>query len=775
MGSVLIHFYFFALPSPLFKQPFSTIVLDKNQDLLSVKIAADEQWRFPEITFLPEKYKTAVLHFEDEYFYYHLGVNPFSLAKATFSNIKRKGKKRGASTISMQVIRLLAGNPPRTIWEKCKEIYLALSLETHYSKEEILNLYASYAPFGGNIVGIETASQFYYGRTLKDLSWAEASTLAVLPNNPSWIYPGKNNTRLILKRNQLLDKLYSKKIINKTTCELAKQEPLPSEFHSFPHNTPHFLEFCLKKNPTNHLFHSTLDPQIQSLSQEKLQHFISQYRGNFIFNGAILVYDLKKNQLLAYVGNSKVERDKYHENFVDIIQSYRSTGSILKPFLYAAMLDDGQMMPNMLIPDIPMYISGFSPQNFTKTYEGVVPADEALARSLNIPAVFELKAYKYERFYALLQQTGLKSLTKSADHYGLSLILGGAEASLWDVANMYKGMAMSLNHFNENPQHKKYWKEYYSDPEYLHTSPQVKTYINTSPISVGAIWNTVEALSKVNRPESEGQWQDFVNPQKIAWKTGTSFGFRDAWAVGVSSQYLVGVWVGNASGEGRPDLIGVKKAAPILFSIFDFLPKSPWFKMPFSDLEQVKTCAESGAKASEYCNNTEYIYVSKNCGKSNNCNYCRQIFINQKGFQVSSNCYDRNKMIDTSYFVLPPIEEWYYKQQNIHYQKLPEWSSECIHETNEKLLAVVYPENNSKIYIPTNLDGNKSKLVCQATHRNKTSRIFWHFDELYLGETKFPNHQMAIDHLAGKHILTILDENGNEQKIQFELLKKEKD
>jgi len=309
----------------------------------------------------------------------------------------------------------------------------------------------------------------------------------------------------------------------------------------------------------------------------------------------------------------------------------------------------------------------------------------------------------------------------------------------------------------------------------LFTEKQTTTYTNSSPLTAGAIWNTVEALSKVNRPESEGQWQDFSNPQKIAWKTGTSFGFRDAWAIGISSDYLVGVWVGNATGEGRPELIGVKKAAPILFSVFDFLPKSAWFNKPNSDLEKIKICSHSGFKANEFCNHTEEQYVAKNCTNSNICKYCKQIFINEKGEQVANTCYERDKMIDTSFFILPPVEEWYYKQQNIHYQKLPEWAPNCLHESTEKSLAFVYPENNSKIYIPTDLDGQKSKLICQATHRNKASEIYWHLNDHFLGTTKNPNHQMAIDHQIGKQILTIVDDKGNEQKIRFELLKKEKD
>lgn len=764
----LIHFYT-VLPNVLFNTPYSKVLLDSNKEILSVKIASDQQWRFPPADSLPHKYKTCLTYFEDEHFSKHWGVNPISLCRAIYQNVTSNKIKSGGSTITMQVIRLSKQNPPRTVWEKVKELYLATRLEFSYSKNEIINLYASHAPFGGNIVGITAASRKYFARPLSELSWSEAATLAVLPNSPSLIFPGKNNHLLKEKRNRLLKKLVKDKVIDKITYSLALEEPLPSRFISFPNDAPHALAHLIKKYPNQNRFHSTLIGSLQRKTDAVLNHHVNQYTQNHINNGALLVIDNYTNQVVSYIGNSAPINHVFHENYVDIVQSARSTGSILKPFLHAAALDDGLILNQSLLADIPTLIQGFAPQNYSKTYEGAVKANTALARSLNIPAVRLLKDYGYPRFHNKLQQLTMSTLTYPADHYGLSLILGGAETTLWDLGKMYSGMAKTLNHFENAPLNRSYSNAFYDPPTLLHRKQTDFKYSKSSIYKASSIFETFETLLELKRPTDEGQWRLFNSSKKIAWKTGTSYGLRDAWAVGVTPQYTVAIWIGNATGEGRPELVGVLKAAPVLFSAFNLLPNSNWFHTPKREMYDETICRFSGRKASSNCYKLDTILIGSSGKKSSRCSYCKTIFINSDNKRVNSTCYPVAKMKEVKLFSLPPIQEWYYIQKSANYTPLPSYDKKCSEHENISVMNFIYPNSNAKVYIPRELQGNRGTLVCEATHRNSNEILYWHLDEQYLGHTQ-GDHQMPIEYNKGRHLLSILDGKGREKHINFKIL-----
>lgn len=378
---VLLVVWWFSIPKTLFPKDYSQIVFSRSGELLGAKIAADEQWRFPSSDSIPYKFKQSILYFEDEYFYYHLGINPVSLIRALSNNLSSGKVTSGASTLTMQTIRLSKKNPPRTYWEKCKEMFQATRLEATYSKDSILSLYASHAPFGGNVVGIEAASWRYFGKLPHQLSWGESATLAVLPNAPSLIYPGKNQERLLRKRNRLLKKMFENKVITTDEYDLAITEPLPKKPFALPQTAPHFVEFSYQKFPHSRI-RSTLDKSLQ----EKVNHIVAVHQKNLsqkeIQNIAVIVSSVDNGEVLAYVGNTH-DAKKRNQNDVDINQAYRSSGSVLKPILFNAMIDNGEIFPNTLLSDIPSDIT----QNFSKKYKGMVPADEALAQSLNIPAI----------------------------------------------------------------------------------------------------------------------------------------------------------------------------------------------------------------------------------------------------------------------------------------------------------------------------------------------------------------------------------------------------
>ncbi|MGE0560426.1 MAG: penicillin-binding protein 1C [Flavobacteriales bacterium] len=742
-----------SLPSTLFNDPNSTILEDENGVLLAAKISNDGQWRFPESDSIPLKYEIAVKYFEDEYFDYHLGVNPVSLFRAFKQNFSSNRVMSGGSTITMQLIRLSRKGKKRSYFEKLIEVILATRLELSYSKQEILNLYASHAPFGGNVVGLEAASWRYYGRSAHLLSWGEVATLAVLPNAPSLIYPGKNQEKLLTKRNKLLDKLQLKGVLTIEDAMLAKAEPLPNKPFPLPQITPHLLDRMVNENFDGQRVVSTINKSLQTKLNALIDRYHNSLAQNEVHNAAILVLEVKTGKVLAYVGNTNCPEEESGSK-VDIITSKRSTGSTLKPFLFASMLEEGMILPHALVEDIPTRISGYAPQNFDKNFDGAVPASNALTRSLNIPAVKMLQDFGLEQFYKNLQELELNSINKGANHYGLSLILGGAETSLWELCRGYYFLAQKLN--GKKPQDIQYFEN------------QMVNEKQIQHFSRASIYQTFEILTEVNRPNEEGAWKVFESARKIAWKTGTSFGQRDALAVGVTPEYIVGVWAGNADGEGRPGLTGIQVAAPIMFNVFNYLPETSWFDQPTDEMVSVNTCLISGFRASSNCIKTSLIKVSPRGLDFPNCPFHRKIHLDKtEQFRVNSNCYSVSEMKETNWFVLPTVQEWYYKTKNPEYKTLPPIHCDCIGES-EKMMAIIYPKEGLKIFVPKNLDGTLSKTIFEVAHSRASAEIHWYLDQEYLGMTQ-RMHQKEILTTAGFHKITLVDDEGNmiEKQIEF--------
>jgi penicillin-binding protein 1C len=756
------------LPRPLFNDPLSTVLLDRDNNLLGAKIASDQQWRFPECEQVPEKFRLAIIHYEDRWFRFHPGFNPVALLRAARLNISKGRIVSGGSTITMQVVRLARKNRHRTIPEKIWEIILAYRLELTNTKADILRLYASHAPFGGNVVGLDAAAWRYFGVDAANLSWAEAATLAVLPNSPGLIYPGRNPQFLLAKRNRLLDILFYHGVIDASTCELAKSEKLPGKPYALPQLAPHLLGHAVSGGLRGQRVVSTLNLSLQQRVEDILRNRSGQWSANGIQNAAALVVEVNTGNVLAYVGNLPQSGIQKHGNDVDIIRSPRSTGSILKPLLYAAMLNDGLLLPNTLVPDIPTRIGGFVPENYNLTYDGAVPANQALARSLNIPAVKMLQTYGYEPFYTLLKKAGLTTLSKPAGHYGLALILGGAEATLWDLSGIYSSMARNLNQYNG----KETRLRGFFPPRYTSSEMPVKSLAasNTAPLGTGSAWLTFEAMVEVSRPGEELLWRQFSSSNRIAWKTGTSFGNRDAWSIGVTPGYVVAVWVGNASGEGRPGLTGINVAAPVLFDVFRALPATSWFKMPEDALMKVPVCRYSGYRASAICEYKDSAWIPKAGAKTAPCPFHQLVHLDKTGqWQVTAACESPENMLHVPWFVLPPVQEWYFRNKNPFYKVLPPFREGCGNNYDRRNMDLIYPKNNSILYIPVDLDGRPGSTVFRAVHRNAGATIYWHLDDEFLGSTS-KLHQMAITPDKGMHKLTITGQDGERMTIGFEVI-----
>jgi penicillin-binding protein 1C len=774
--------YGLALPRYLFSNPHSLVMLSNNGTLLGARIADDGQWRFPMEKNVPDKFEKCILAFEDKRFYSHPGVDVMAIGRAAWGNLKHHKRISGASTISMQVIRLSRNHPPRTIVEKITEMILATRLEIRYSKKEIMALYAANAPFGGNVVGLEAAAWRYYGKSADKLSWGEMASLSVLPNSPTLVHPGRNRDILKTKRDFVLWKLKLNGKIDSLTCMSAEKEPLPGKPYNLPSYAPHLLERMFADNKKagkdQEVEKSTVNFHLQEVANNAIANHFGELSGNGIRNAAALIIDVKTGDILAYTGNTNAPGLPEYATDVDNVSAPRSTGSILKPLLYASLLQDGTILPDMLISDIPTNLNGYTPKNYNYDYDGAVPASLALSRSLNIPAVRMLQMYSVQNFAHQLNRMGFTTINKPGNYYGLTLILGGGEATLWDLAGVYASMSRTLTHYNTKGMYLASdfrQATYYKSKNHINNTNE--PYIKNAPVlNASSIWLSFEAMVKVARPDEEKFWNNFEGTHKIAWKTGTSFGNRDAWAIGCTPDYVVAVWAGNSSGEGRPGLTGIGSAAPILFDIFNALPsKSPWFARPDADMAKVMICKQSGHLASDICPDKIEQYVTKNGVNSRPCPYHQYVFMDyNKKYLVQSDCECVSNMLKTPWFVLPPAEEAYYKLRHADYVQLPPYRKDCGNMAtitkNNKSMVLVYPQRESKILLPVNLEGKTVSTVFEATHRNTSATVFWHIDDTYLGSTNSGMHQMAIAPHPGKHVLTLVDNTGEKLVQRFEIV-----
>jgi len=742
-----------ALPVRLFDRPSSVVLEDVRGNLLGASIAPDGQWRLTGGRAVPQPYLRALVAYEDKRFYSHLGFDALALTRALGQNLSRGRLVSGGSTLSMQVIRLARRSPTRTLFDKAVEAVGAVLLELRVGKAGVLRLYSEQAPFGGNVVGVEAASWRYFGHSPRDLSWAEASLLAVLPNSPSLVRPDRYRYLLKVKRDMLLGQLAASGAFDAQTLNVSLAEPLPEEPHALPQKAPHLLVQAVLAGQIGRV-RTTVDQGLQDQVREIAERRRQWLTGNAVENLAILVQNTATGEVLAYVGNGE---GAIPGGANDMVRAPRSTGSLLKPFLYSRMLETGELLPNQLVQDVPTRIAGFVPRNNVNTYTGVLPASEALARSLNVPAVRELQSYSVARFAQDLKDFGLTDLWRSPEDYGLPLILGGAEATLWDLCGAYAGLARRALGTEA---------AFYPPRAWGPTPTGDRTGPSLSP---GAAYLTLDAMKEVGRPDEEAGWKSFLGSRKVAWKTGTSSAYKDAWAIGVTPQYVVGIWVGNADGVGRPDLLGFKAAAPILFEVYNRLPATTWFPTPWDSLKAVDVCPDSGYLASELCPHPVTQWIPRSANPTVVCPFHKELLIDPSGrWQVDSRVTDVAHIVHRTWFVLPPPVVPYYQSSHLDYRPPPPvhpriaaWSTESFQLT--------VPAPGTQFIIPVELDGTPGLFVAQAYHTDAKAVLFWSLDGEYLGSTT-GNHALAFRPPAGSHVLTLVDGQGRTVVRPFEVL-----
>ena len=498
---------------------YSQVVLDRRGVILSVFLNDKEEFHLKYDGEIPETLKTAVINYEDKKFYSHLGVDYPRIVKSFFNNLFG-GKKMGASTISMQVVKVLEP-AKRTYFNKLIEIVKAYKLENEFSKEEILKIYLNNAPYGSNIVGYSTAIKMYFNKNVNDLSYAEASLLAVLPNSPGILNLKKNNDKLEAKRNRLLKTLLDRNLIDERQYKFSLLEKFPTKIYYYDKKAPQFSIF-LKNKYKDKIIKSTLDYKLQKKIEQIVFEYSSSMKNIGINNAAVLVLNNKTKEVLAYVASQDFN-DKKNNGEIDGLQAKRAPASLLKPFLFALSIDEGLIVPDSIYPDVPIYFGNFYPKNSNNKFTGMVRIEEALTKSLNIPFVKLLSDYGVDKFYYFLEDND-KYPESSFDKFGLSLILGTREMRAVDIAKLYMGLA----NYGE-----------ISDLKYVLDEDQPKTH---KGFSKGASYITLDTLTRVVRPGNENL---YTRERPISWKTGTSYGMKDAWSVGVSPDYTVLVWLGN--------------------------------------------------------------------------------------------------------------------------------------------------------------------------------------------------------------------------------------
>lgn len=770
-GLVLCSLLFLAVPVVRPEAPFGRAVLDRKGQLLAARIAADEQWRLAPVRSLPQKYQIALLAFEDRRFFTHPGVDIFGIARAIGSNLRQRRVVSGASTLTMQLVRLARKNPRRTLTEKGLEMLLALRLDAALSKNELLAEYASFAPFGGNIVGLRAASWRYFGRASNELTWAEAAMLAVLPNRPGAIHLEAERPRLKHKRDRLLRYLFEQGHLDSTSWMAAVREPLPQGLRPIPRLARHLLD-----RPEAHasVWTTSIDAQLQGYAEHLTQDHLRTIAADQIHNTAALIASHRTGEILAYVANQTLRQQAAHSPDVDILRSLRSPGSLLKPFLYAARLDAGEMLPNQLVPDLPTRFGNFTPKNFDKGYRGAVRAPAALARSLNVPAVVQLRDYGVERFVRKLRRLRLTTFERAASHYGLSIILGGGEARATELASLYGHLAWRARG-ETAPWGGLHLSSKEIDSRIVssdgHTSGARPSDRSTrAEISPGAAYLTYRALLEVSRPGVDALWRRFAGSQEIAWKTGTSFGFRDGWAIGVNGAYVVAVWVGNADGEGRAGLTGYRAAAPLLFRLFDRV-RAPWDTAP-TGLRTIQVCSHSGLLPGPHCAHRTSVEIPAPAEPDRTCPYCQTITCDSScEHRIHADCAKLNELQPSHAFVLPPAMSWFYRQHDAAYSDPPPWRDDCRPgtTTRQSAMACLSPKEGGSIYVPLELDEKRGRAVFEATHTRSDAVIFWHLDRVYLGQTSgFHRFEVAPD--PGEHRLTLIDDQGVRLVRRFTVL-----
>jgi penicillin-binding protein 1C len=735
----------FPLPD---KVEYSTCILDDQGQVVHAFLNRDQQWRMKlgtsELTPLLEH---TILCKEDKYFYYHPGINAVAIFKSFIGNILHGKIRSGASTISMQVARALEPKK-RTYFNKLCEIFRAEQLELKYSKQEILELYLNMVPYGGNIQGVKAAALFYFRKNPDHLSLAEITTLSIIPNHPSSLIIGKTNDRIIAARNDWLRKFEREKLFTGKEIEDALKEPLTATRHAAPDLIPQ-LSLKLKKSGDENIA-TTIDMNKQFKLEKLVADYVQASSLRNIQNAAVLVINNETHQVIAYLGSANF-RDTLDGGQVNGAAAVRQPGSTLKPLLYGLCMDEGLLTPKQIIYDVAVNYQGYAPENFDRKFNGCVSMEYALEHSLNIPAVRSLHLLGKDRLIQSLAACGFESIKKDQARLGLSMILGGCGASLEQLTGLFSIFA------NQG---------LYYKPSFR---PNARQDAPKRILSSASAFMISEILSKVNRPDFPLNWQATAHLPKISWKTGTSYGRRDAWSIGYNKHYTVGVWCGNFSAAGVPELSGANTATPLLFKIFntiDYDADEQWFTRPAS-LDERIVCSETGLLPGKNCTNLITGYFIPGVSPAKICTHLQEVFISaDEKISYCRTCMPLNGYRKKLFRIIPPELQRYDEENHIAYQKLPPHNPACEKIFMEDGPVITSPSSGFE-YLISKKDPEPLQLKCHSG--NDVNKIYWYINNRFYKSAGAGTKQFFIPE-EGPVKISCTDDKGRNRDIWIRIL-----
>ncbi len=730
---------------------YSPVVLSEEKQLLHSYLTSDDKWRmYTTLAEITPTLRKAIVYKEDQYFYYHFGVNPVSVCRAAINNMVFGKRTSGASTITMQVARLL--HPAqRTYANKLLEVFRAMQLEWRYTKDEILQMYLNLVPYGSNIEGVKAASLIYFEKMPDHLSLAEITALAIIPNRPSSLRLGHNNAYIRDERNRWLTRFGQGQVFADNAIEDAKSEPLTARRHQLPGFAPHWARRIKKEFSNENIIHTSVALQNQLKVEAIVKQYVQQLYNRRIYNAAALVVDNETMQVKAYVGSAD-----YHNPVdggqVDGIQAVRSPGSTLKPMLYGMAIDQGLVTPKTIVTDVPVNFSGYQPQNYQENFNGKVTVEYALAHSLNIPAVKVLDQLHPGIFVEALARAGFQQVEKDKNHLGLSTVLGGCGATLEELVRLYAALA----HHGS-----------YAPLQFLHGDTLQST---SQVLSPSAAYMISEILTDVVRPDLPAQWKNAANLPKVAWKTGTSYGRRDAWSIGFNKKHTIGVWVGNFSGEGVQELTGAEIAAPLLFHIFNTIDRESskdWFSMP-KGVNFRYVCAESGRVPGENCTQQQLDYFLPGISDYQTCDHLRHVYVSADSSRsYCTTCLPPAGYVKALYPNHQPEMLDYFEQHQISYTHIPEHNPDC-----ERLFTTSAPKITSPVdgleYMVDKTDSLQLMLSSQTA--NNVNQVFWYINNRYYRSSP-ANESIYFTPDEGNVKISCTDDKGRNTDIFIEVKK----
>ncbi len=754
--SLVLLFVLFDLIFPLHVDvAYSPVVESRDGKVLHAWLAKDQQWRIKaSLDEISPEFKKAILYKEDKYFYSHPGVNLFAVGRAFFNNLFHLKRTSGASTITMQVVRMLHPES-RTYFNKCFEMVRAEQLELHYSKNEIFELYCNLLPYGGNIQGIKTASLLYFNKTPGKLSLAEVTALSVIPNRPNSLVPGKNNASIIRERNKWLNNFKESKLFPGNIINDAINEPLTAKRQHAPNEVPQFAWRLRKNNLSQTQLHSTLDENIQQKTETIVSNYTQQLKEHNINNAAVIVINNKTHEALAYVGSPDFN-DRFNYGEVDGVQALRSPGSTLKPLLYGLCFDAGLITPKTVLEDVPLNIAGYAPENYDLNFRGNVTAEEALKNSLNIPAVELLNQLGVKNFVSKLAVAGFNNAWQNRQKEGLSIILGGCSVRLDELAALYSSFA------NDG--------KYYPLQWIIKDSSQVNNSAlhGTEILSPAADFMLTQILSTLHRPDLPNAYDEAENIPKIAWKTGTSYGRKDAWSIGYNKTYTIAVWVGNFSGNGVADLSGASIATPLLFQLFnsiDHNANNEWEQAP-KDLSFRLVCSKTGKIPNDFCNEQVMDYYIPGVSSNERCDHLKEVYVSSdEKYSYCTSCLPSGGY-KTKYFEnISSRLAAYYNANHIAYEKIPQHNPACTRAFNGHA-PVINSLFNGGVYII--MDKQEQQLALSCSTAGDVSKVYWYINDRFFSEAN-PEQKLFFNPNTTNIKISCADDKGRNTNIEIKV------